>query len=177
MFNLKELSMNKQFLTTAALTAVLLLGTADISAYAAGVTYGGTSGTSTASGGAGGNNGNVTIGPGNGPLATLDNNGDPTNGGSQTDGDVNFGSLLSGLDLGGVDPGNIDLGGGGNGGTGGAGGNGGVRDGGGSGFQALASNLSSGDRQTLKLRCLNVLASPETHKSDVVDFCKMIAKL
>ena len=176
MFNLKELSMNKQFLTTAALAAALLLGTADISAYAAGVTVGGTSGTSTASGGAGGNDANATIGPGSGPLATLDSNGDPTNGGSQTDGDMNFGSLLSGLDLGGIDPGNIDVGGG-NGGNGGAGGNGGVGGGSGSGFQAIASNLSSGDRQTLKLRCLNVLASPETHKSDVVDFCKMIAKL
>ena len=163
--------MNKQFLKTAALTAALLLGTADISAYAAGVTVGGTSGTTSASGGAGGNNANATIGPGNGPLATLDNNGDPTNGGSQTDGDVNFGSLFSGLDLGDIDTG------GGTGGNGGAGGNGGVGGGGGSGFQAIASNLSSGDRQTLKLRCLNVLASPETHKSDVVDFCKMIAKL
>lgn len=162
--------MTKQFLKTTALTAALLLGVADISAYAAGVTVGGTSGTTSASGGAGGNNANVTVGPGNGPLATVDNNGD------QTDGDVNFGSLLSGLDLGDIDAGDIDVGGG-NGGNGGAGGNGGFRDGGGSGFQALASNLSSGDRQTLKLRCLNVLASPETHKRDVVDFCRMIAKL
>lgn len=162
--------MNTQFVKNAVLAAALLLGTAGISVYAAGVTTGGTSGTTSASGGAGGNNGTVTIGPGSGPLATLDSNGDPTNGGSQSDGDVNFGSLLSGLDTGGVDPGTIDLGGG-NGGNGGAGGNGG------SGFKSLASNLSSGDRQTLKLRCLNVLASPETHKSDVVDFCKMIAKL
>jgi hypothetical protein len=59
--------MNKQFLKTAGLVAVLLLGTADISSYAAGVTIGGTSGTSSVSGGAGGNDANATIGPGNGP--------------------------------------------------------------------------------------------------------------
>lgn len=161
--------MNKPILKTAALTAALLIGVANISAYAAGITIGGVSGTSTASGGAGGNNALATVGPGNGPLATLDSNGDPTNGGSQSDADVNFGSLLSGLDAGGINPGTIDDGGG-------AGSNGGVGAGAGS-FQAIASNLSSGDRQTLKLRCLNVLASPETHKQDVVAFCRMIAKL
>ena len=74
-------------------------------------------------------------------------------------------------------------GGGGGGGLGGGGGGGGGAGGGGAGggktpgLQAIASGLSAGDQAVLKLRCRNVLASPKGFNHDVVQFCRMIAKL
>ena len=58
-------------------------------------------------------------------------------------------------------------------GGGGSGAGGGVSP----GVRAIASGLSGGDQAVLKLRCRNVLASPGGFKRDVVQFCRMIAKL
>lgn len=102
-----------------------------------------------------------------GQLVTFNSDGTPTQESSEFDADINLGSLLGGLPDG-IDPGDIDVGGaiGGIGGTGA-----------GAGLQTIVSNLSGNDRQALKLRCRGVLASPSTHKADVVGFCQMIAKL
>ncbi len=168
--------MTRYFAKTTALVAALMLGAASIPAYAIDVNVG-DGGVSVGTGGStGANNATANVGQGSGPLANVDSNGDPTTGeGSQTDGDVNLGSLLAGVDLGdiGLDDIGDGTGAGGAGGNGGAGGAGA----GSAGFQRLAANLSAGDRDTLKLRCLKVLANPETQKSDVINFCRMIAKL
>lgn len=187
--------MTNQFAKTTALAAALLLGAATISAYALDANVG-NGGVSVNTGGTtGGNNATGNIGQGAGSLVTLDSNGNPVDNNSQTDAgvnlgslfedgplvtfnsdgtptqessqsdaDINLGSLLAGLPDG-IDPGDIDVGGIiGGGGTG-------------AGLQAIVSNLSSNDRQALKLRCRDVLASPSTHKADVVSFCKMIAQI
>lgn len=146
--------MSNQFLKMIALSTALLLGTA--SAYALDATVN-----------AGSNAATVHVGAGNGPLATVNNSGDATNGGSTTAGDVNLGGLLA------------PLGGGPGGGAGGTGGGaGGVGIGGGAGgVQAAVASLSAGDQQTLKLRCRDVLASPNLYKSNAVALCRMIAEM
>jgi len=127
--------------------------------------------------GAAGSDADFAIGFGKGPLAKVDSNGNPVNGGNHSNAAVNLGSLLDGIDVGGIGGGG---GGGGlGGGGGGAGGAGGGKAGGGKthGLQAIAGGLSAGDQAVLKLRCRNVLASPRGFSRDVVQFCRMIAKL
>lgn len=156
--------MTNQFAKATALVATLLLGTASIS-YAQTVTTGNGGISAGTNGAAGGNNGTATIGQGAGPLVTFDTDGTRNQNSSQSDADVNLGSLLAGLPDG-IDVGDIgDIDVGGAGGTGSA------------SFRAIVNNMSANDRKALKLRCRDVLASPKTHKSDVVSFCKMIAQL
>ena len=171
----------KNTIRTTLLSAALLLGTAIVSLQAAEVSVGGasvsaggssasvgtsagTSGTATVGGG-GGNvasshfdaNGNVidlNVGNTNGPLAKVDQNGNPVNGTSASAAAINLGNLLEGIDVGG-------------GGVAGGGGGGGVR--------SVVAGLSAGDRQILKVRCRDVLAAPASFKSDVVQFCRMVA--
>ena len=150
-----------------------------------GVSVGGGSGGATASATAGGGGGNIasggagargstldfSIGSGGGPLASVDSKGNPANGGSQSSGAVNLGSLLDGLNLGDITSGGA--GGGSGSGVGAGAGGGGVAP----GVRAIAAGLSSADQAVLKLRCRNVLASPSGFSRDVVQFCRMIAKL
>ena len=115
--------------------------------------------------GAAGSDADFAIGFGNGPLAKVDSNGNPVSGGNHSNAAVNLGSLLDGIDVGGIG------GGGGGGGLGGGGGGrrcgrwrcGWRRDA--PGLHAIASGLSAGDQAVLKLRCRNVLASPERLQS------------
>jgi hypothetical protein len=163
--------MTMHFLKSAALSVTMLLCTASIPAMAVdvGVSVGGGA-NAGASATSGNTSGTVTIGSGNGPLATVDSADNP-NGGSQTDAVVNLGSLLDGLDLGGIGLPGSD----GADGTDGSAGNAGA--GGGGGYQAIANSLSAGDRQRLALRCQSVLVDPTIYKADVVEFCRMIVKL
>jgi len=46
-----------------------------------------------------------------------------------------------------------------------------------SGLHAIAAGLSPSDQGVLKLRCRNVLASPRGFGHDLVQFCRMIARL
>ena len=152
--------MTKLFARTAVLSAVLLLGTAGISAYSAGVTIGGGNGNiATATDSANGNGVGVNIGSGSGPLATVDSNGNPVAGGSQTNGTVNLGSLLAGVDLGGAGAGSTGDAGNGDGG------------------QAILASLSAGDRQLVKIRCRDVLGDPTIYKSHVVELCRLVARM
>src|SRR5437762_1898846 len=64
-------------------------------------------------------------------------------------------------------------GGGGGGGTGGGGGGGGVLP----GVHAIAASLSASDQATLRLRCRTVLTRPAGFGRDLVQFCRIIAKL
>lgn len=153
--------MTNQFAKTA-LVAALLLGTASFSANAQTVTTGNGGASVGTSGAAGGNNGTATIGQGAGPLVTFDSDGTRNQNSSQSDADVNLGSLLTGLPDA-VEIGDINVGD--NGGVGSA------------SFKTIANNLSDADRKALKLRCRDVLASPSTHKADVVSLCKLIAQL
>jgi hypothetical protein len=163
--------MTNHILKMAALSVALLVGTAGIGGYAAEVNVlGGNGNIASVGGDAQGNNALATVGSTNGPLATANNTGDATNGGSNTNGAVNLGSLLNGI------------GGAGNGnGAGNGAGNGGAKNGGniisGSGFSAMAANLSAGDRATLKHRCRNVMQDPTIYKDDVVTLCRLVAKL
>jgi hypothetical protein len=156
------------------LSAALLLGTAAIGAHAAGISIGGNSLSATVGGGNGNvasahvgaadNGVNVNIGSGSGPLATVDNNGDPLGNGSQTNAAVNLGSLFEGIDLGGGDgAGGGDNGNGGGISTGGGGGGG--------------ITLTANDRQLLKTRCRNVLGSPDRFEANIVSVCRLIAKM
>ncbi|MEJ0012931.1 MAG: hypothetical protein WDM94_09935 [Bauldia sp.] len=118
-------------------------------------------------------------------LASVDNNGNLTGDDSSTTGTVDLGSLLNGIDLGGL--GGIGGGlpgtggnGGGNGGNGGNGGGTGVAGGGangGGGSAAIFASLSAGDQGTLRARCRAIIADPSIYKPDVVNFCRMVAKL
>ena len=188
--------MSSKFFKAAALSTALLLSTTSFAAYAAEVSVGGVTATANVGGGggnianghvgAGGSSGDFAIGLGGGPLAKVDSNGNPISpGGNHSNAAVNLGSLLDGIDVGGVTGGGGGgggLGGGGGGGLGGgglggggAGGIGGGKTAG--GLAAIAGGLSAGDQQVLKLRCRNVLASPKGFNHDVVQFCRMIAKL
>lgn len=165
--------MTTQFLKSATLSLAMLLGTASMPVLALdlNVTVGG--GANAAASATTGNTGaNVNIGSGSGPLATVDSTSNAS-GGSQIDAAVNLGSLLDGIDLGAAGVPGADGGDGTNGG-GGAGGNVGTSGG---GYQAIVASLSAADRQRLNLRCQNVLIDPTIYKADVVEFCRMIAKL
>jgi hypothetical protein len=169
-----EAFMSNRILTTytkiGMLSAALLLGTAAIGAQAAGISIGGNTLSATVGGGNGNvasahvgaadNGVDVNIGSGNGPLATVDNNGDPLGSGSQTNAAVNLGSLFEGIDLGGGD------------GTGGGGNGGGISTGGGGGG---GITLTANDRQLLKTRCRNVLGSPDRFEANIVSVCRLIA--
>jgi hypothetical protein len=88
--------------------------------------------------------------------------------------------LLNGIDLSSVPGGIPGVPGipGGGGGTGGPGTGGpGVGGGGGGGFASIVAGLSDADRQTLKNRCLNVLANPERSTREQINFCRMVASL
>lgn len=152
--------MTNPFVRTAVFSAALLLGTAGISAYAASVTVGSGGVNANTTESTTGNGGDVNVGFGNGPLATVDSNGNPVAGGSQSNGNVNLGSLLAGIDLGGP----------GDGGAAGAGTNGG-------GGRAILASLSASDRALLKIRCRNVMADPTVYKSEVVNLCHRVAKM
>jgi hypothetical protein len=78
-----------------ALSAAMLIGTADIAAHAAGLTIGGGNG-SAASVTLGNNTANVGINNTSGPLATVTNSGSATGNGSTTDADINLGNLNGG---------------------------------------------------------------------------------
>lgn len=163
----------KTTIRTTLLSAALLLGTSIVSLQAAEVSVSGsgasvstgtgTSGTTTVGGGSGSvasshfdANGNVidlNIGNGSGPLAEVDQNGNPIDGTSASAASINLGNLLEGIDVGGV-------------------------IGGGSGsLPSMVAGLSSGDRQILKVRCRDVLAAPASFKVDVVRLCRMIVSL
>lgn len=197
----------KKNLFTAAVSAALLLGIADISAYAAGITIGG-DGNSAVSATVGGSTANVNVGNGAGPLATVNNTGSPTGNGSTTNANVNLGNLTNGgsangalarvdsngnllgddsstnagLDLGNLLAG-LNLGGlggiGGGGGGGGlpGGGNGNGPGAGNGGMGLIFASLSASDQSALRLRCRTILSDPTIYKADVVTFCRMIAKL
>ncbi len=165
----------KNTVRTTLLSAALLLCTSVVSLQAAGVSVSGsgasvstgtgTSGTATVGGGSGSvasshfdANGNVidlNIGNTSGPLASVDQNGNPVNGTSASAAAINLGNLLEGIDVGGGVTG------------GGAGG----------GVQAVVAGLSGGDRQILKIRCRDVLAAPASFKIDVVRFCRIVASM
>jgi hypothetical protein len=171
-----EAFMSNRILTTytkiGMLSAALLFGTAAVSAQAAGISIGGNSLSATVGGGNGNvagahvgaadNGVDVNIGSGSGPLATVDNNGDPLADGSQTNAAVNLGSLFEGIDLGGDGTG-----------TGGGDNGGGISTGGGGGGITLTAN----DRQLLKTRCRNVLGSPDRFEANIVSVCRLIAKM
>jgi hypothetical protein len=173
-----EAFMSNRILTTytriGMLSAALLLGTAAIGAHAAGISIGGNSLSATVGGGNGNvagahvgaadNGVDVNIGSGSGPLATVDNSGDPLGSGSQTNAAVNLGSLFEGIDLGGGD--GAGNGGGDNGG--------GISTGGGGGG---GITLTANDRQLLKTRCRNVLGSPDRFEANIVSVCRLIAKM
>jgi hypothetical protein len=161
----------KTYAKVGMLSAALLLGTAAISAQAAGISIGGNTLSATVGGGNGNvasahvgaadNGVDVNIGSGSGPLATVGNSGDPLGAGSQTTAAVNLGSLFDGIDLGGGAGDN----GGGNGG--------GISTGGG----GEGITLTADDRQLLKTRCRNVLGSPERFEANIVSVCRLIAKM
>jgi hypothetical protein len=182
-FHIKRRNDMKNSIRTTLISAALLLGTSIVSLQAAEVSVGGASvstsggsasagtgagvsGTATVGGG-GGNvanshfdaNGNVVdlnIGNTSGPLAKVDQNGNPVNGTSASAAAINLGDLLEGIDVGG----------------------GGVTGGGGAGgVQAVVAGLSSGDRGILKVRCRDVLSAPASFKIDVVRFCRMVASM
>ena len=80
--------MTRKHLITAAVSAALLVGIADVSAHAAGITLGGITigGTpgSVLSTTVGNNTANADFGQGTGPLVDLTSNGSPTGNGSTT---------------------------------------------------------------------------------------------
>jgi hypothetical protein len=180
----EKFHMNKHLFKSAALSAILMLGTAGFVAHAVEVNVGGTSantgstgsdavsGTTTVDNVANGQfdaNGNLVgfnIGPGGGPLVTANQGGNPANNTSSTAANVNLGSLLDGIDVGGM-PGTP----GAPGAAGGAGG------GGAGGPQGVLASLSAADRGVVKLRCSTVLKSPRSFKADVVQFCQLVAKM
>jgi hypothetical protein len=134
-----------------ALSAALLLGVANIPACAAGVTVG--SGGVGVGAGAAGDNGTATIGFSNGSLVAVDSNGNPVNDGSKSSAAVNLGTALGEVGIGD--------------GTAATTGN----------IATAVASLSDSGQKNLKLRCVDVMASPTTHKSDIVALCRVVAKL
>lgn len=98
------------------------------------------------------NTGHVRIGLGAGPLAAVDSNGNPVNGGSATDGSINLGGLLG---LGGIDdsgPGSAAPGSPG----------------------AIVAGLSAGQQAKLRANCKTVLRSPASYQQNLVSICRLL---
>jgi hypothetical protein len=170
--------MQIHILKTAALAAVLMFGAASVSAYAVDVTIGGGSGNvvSGTTGSAAGTSTGVAIGTTPGPLVDTTSNGSTTNGkvnlggggtgplvvtnsdGSTTNGQVN----LNGADL-------LGLLGGTNGGAGNGFNEGRVN--------VAVAGLSGGGQAAVKLRCRSILASPDSFDTQLVQLCRIVAKM
>ncbi len=183
--------MKSSILKTTVLSIGLLLGTSILASNAAEVSVGGVTATVGGSNGGltgtantgnvgatanvGGGAGNVAnanvgfgnqaadvaIGSGSGPLATVDQNGNPVGGPSGSSAQINLGGLLGSLPGGGI------------GGASGAGG--------GSGnaisparARTILTSLSSEDQAALRVRCKNVLKAPAGYTRDVVSICSVL---
>jgi len=106
------------------------------------------------------NTAHLSIGLGNGPLAAVDSNGNPLNGGSATSGVINLGGLLG---IGGI--------GGGPGGPGVPVDNGPGAPG---GAGAIVASLSAGQQAKLRANCRTVLGNPGGYTRDVVAICRLL---
>jgi hypothetical protein len=100
------------------------------------------------------NKAHVRIGLGAGPLASLDSNGNPVNGGSATNGTINLGGLLGLGGLGGIDDGPGAAGPGTPG--------------------AIVAGLSSGQQAKLRANCKMVLRSPASYQQNLVSICRLL---
>jgi hypothetical protein len=100
----------------------------------------------------GNNKAHVRIGTGGGPLASVDSNGNPVNGGNATNGAINLGGLLG--------PGSIDDGSGAGAGPGNPG--------------AIVAGLSSADQAKLRANCRTVLRSPASYQRNLVSICRLL---
>jgi hypothetical protein len=156
--------MTHGFWKITALSAALLLGAATVSAYAASVGVGVSGATATGSVGdsgasvgvSGANNSAVaTVSTANGQLATVDSNG------TNSTAAVNLGTALGALGIGDATSTGTGV------------------DGIGTNAQVAAaiSGLSDADQQALKVRCVDVTASPKMYKHDVVALCAIVAKI
>lgn len=104
----------------------------------------------------GGNAANVRVGSGSGPLADVNQSGNPLAGTSRTGVNVNLGDLLGG------------------GGAGGGNGNGNVSPG---AVNSAFSDLSEGQQAAVRRQCRSVMASPAGFERDLVALCRLLAKL
>jgi hypothetical protein len=102
------------------------------------------------------NKAKVRIGSGAGPLAAVDSNGNPVNGGNASNAAINLGSIFG---IGGIGD---DTGGGG--GAGAGPGNPGQ----------IVAGLSSADRAKVRANCRTVLSSPASYQRNLVSICRLL---
>jgi hypothetical protein len=103
------------------------------------------------------NKAHVSIGLGNGPLAKVDSDGNPLNGGNATSGVINLGGFLGGLGIGDIGDVAVDTGPGAPGGAG-----------------AILASLSGSQQAKLRANCRTVLGSPGGYSRDVVAICRLL---
>lgn len=115
----------------------------------------------------GGNNADVRIGNRSGPLVSGTSNGNPVNGNSDSDVDVNLGAL--GGFLGGLPGGGVPGGGTPGGVPGGGSVPGDIRD----AFGAM----SAGQQAELKITCQSVLNAQQRYDASMIQLCQMLRLL